>query len=258
MTGLRFDQLSLRLRGRPVLSGVSGIVASGEVLAILGPNGAGKSSLLSCLAGLRRPDSGAVTLDGAPLAMIDRLTRARQIGLLPQRGELHWDMSVAALVALGRLPHRGRWGGLAPADHEAIAAAMASADVAHLADRNVRRLSGGEQARVLLARVLAGEPDWLLADEPLESLDPAHQLDTLARLRDCAARGAGVVVVLHDLGLAARFADRVLLMKDGAVLACGTADEVMTPALLGEAYGISVEIGRSASGQLQVVPIAKI
>lgn len=256
--GLRFDDLSLSRGGRPVLDRVSGAFAPGELSVILGPNGAGKSSLLACLAGLETPEAGAVHLDDALLPALDPRDRARRIGLLPQRPELHWDLSVEALVGLGRLPHLGRWGRMDAADRDAIARAMEAADVAHLADRPVTRLSGGEQGRVLLARVMASEPHWLLADEPLASLDPAHQLDTLERLRGWASCGAGVVVVLHDLSLAARYADRVLLMKQGRLLASGAPEEVMTPTLLAAAYGVSVEIGKTATGALSVVPVARL
>ncbi len=255
---LGFTDLSLMRGGQRVLDRASGAFAAGALSVILGPNGAGKSTLLGCLAGLVRPDEGGVSLDGAPLGDLDPRERARRIGLLPQRPELHWDLSVEALVALGRLPHLGRWGRLAAADRCAIAHAMDSTDVAHLAARPVMRLSGGEQARVLLARVMAGEPRWLLADEPLASLDPAHQLDTLARLRGWASCGAGVVVVLHDLALAARFADHVMLMKDGRLLAAGPTAEVMTAELLGEAYGVAVEIGETATGAISVVPVARL
>ncbi|MBK5265675.1 MAG: ABC transporter ATP-binding protein [Alphaproteobacteria bacterium] len=254
---MEFRALDLSLRGRHILADVSGCFRRGRVTVILGANGAGKSSLLSCLAGLRVPDRGEILLDGRPLAALDRRERARLIGLLPQRADIHWDVDVTTLVGLGRLPHRGRWS-MNAADHAAIAAAMAATDCIHLADRNVLRLSGGEQGRVLLARVLAGEPQWLLADEPLASLDPGHQLDVLDRLKQCARDGAGVVVVLHDLTLAARIADDVLVLKDGAVVASGPCDTVLTPAILATAYGVEVHIGQSATGEPMIVPVRRI
>ena len=146
---------------------------------------------------------------------------------------------------------------MSAADREAIAQALTATDCAQLAGRPVNRLSGGEQGRVLLARVLAGQPQWLLADEPLASLDPAHQLDTLDRLRRCADEGAGVVVVLHDLALAARFADDLLVMKAGAVIAAGPAETVLTAEVLAEAYGVEVEIGRLANGEPVVTPVRR-
>lgn len=254
---LRFEALSLTLRGRPVLHEVTGALTAGEVTVILGANGAGKSTLLSCLAGLREPDAGQVLLDGQPLRSLSPGHRARAIGLLPQQADIHWNVNVRTLVALGRLPHRGRWG-LGAEDEAAIDTAMAAADCAHLASRKAQRLSGGEQARVLLARVLAGEPRWILADEPFASLDPAHQLDAAACLRAAAREGAGVAVVLHDLTQAARLADRVIVMKEGKVLAAGPSSEVMTPPVLEAAYGVRVHAGQDSDGAPLIVPVARL
>jgi iron complex transport system ATP-binding protein len=256
MTGLRATGLSLSLGRRRVLDGIDLAFSRGRVTALLGPNGAGKSSLLSCLAGLRHPDAGAATLDGVAVAQLDRRVRARRIGLLPQSGDVHWNIDVATLVGLGRLPHHGRWGETG-ADRVAIARAMAMTDVARFVDRPVERLSGGERGRVLLARVLAGEPEWLLADEPLASLDPAHQIDVLDRLRDVARGGAGVIVVLHDLNQAARVADDVVLLRDGRVVGAGLAGTVLTAPLIAETYGVTVEIGVAGDGQRFIVPIAR-
>lgn len=253
---LSCSAISLTLRGRPVLRSVTGTLDVGAVTVILGANGAGKSTLLSCLAGLRKPDTGQVSLDGQPLASLSPQHRACLIGLLPQQADIHWNINVRALVALGRLPHRGRWG-LQADDERAIGAALAAADCVHLASRKAQRLSGGEQARVLLARVLAGEPRWILADEPFASLDPAHQLDAAACLRRAADRGSGVAVVLHDLTQAARLADRVIVMKAGEVLAAGPVQKVMTPAVLEAAYGVRVHIGQDAEGAPLIVPVAR-
>lgn len=257
MSGLAASGLSLTLGRRTVLYGVDVVFARGRVTALLGPNGAGKSSLLACLAGLRTPDSGTATIDGEAVAALDGRTRGRRIGLLPQSGEVHWNVDVTTLVGLGRLPHRGRFGETA-ADRAAVGRAMAATDVAHLADRTVERLSGGERGRVLLARVLAGEPEWLLADEPLASLDPAHQIDVLERLREAARAGAGVIVVLHDLNQAARVADDVVLLRGGHVVAAGEAEAVLTPPLLAETYGVTVEIGRAVDGRRFIVPLDRV
>lgn len=257
MDALTFSDLSLKLRERPVLRAVSGALTVGSVTVILGANGAGKSTLLACLAGLREPDAGQVMLDGQLLASLPSQQRARLIGLLPQQADIHWNVNVKTLVALGRLPHRGRWK-LGEDDERAIDTALIAADCVHLANRKAQRLSGGEQARVLLARVLAGEPRWILADEPFASLDPAHQLDAAACLRGAAAQGAGVAVVLHDLTQAARLADRVIVMKEGQVLAAGPVAEVMTPAVLGEAYGVRIHAGQDADGAPLIVPVARL
>lgn len=254
---LRFEHLSLTLRGRPVLRDVTGEFSPAGVTVILGANGAGKSTLLSCLAALRTPDSGAVTLDRQPLLAIPAMERARRIGLLPQQADIHWDINVRALVALGRLPHHGRWGRSA-ADEAAIDEAMTQTDCTGFASRKALRLSGGEQARVLLARVLAGKPDWVLADEPLANLDPAHQLDAMACFRAAATAGAGVVLVLHDLTQAARIADHLIVMKEGAILASGPAADVLTPAVLEAAYGVRVHIGQDETGAPVIAAMARV
>jgi iron complex transport system ATP-binding protein len=245
---LSVENLGLVLGGATVLDDVTARFAPGRVTAVLGPNGAGKSSLLGCLAGLHTPSAGTVRLDGTDRARADPRTLARRIGYLPQTAEVHWDIDVATLVGLGRFPHRQRWGTTA-ADDAAVATAMAATDVAGLATRTVNTLSGGERGRVLLARVLAGAPDWLIADEPLASLDPAHQLDVLERLRAIAAAGAGVVVVLHDLNQAARVADDVLLLRGGRVLGHGAAEAVLVPEAIAATYGVATEITRASDGR---------
>lgn len=253
---IRFDALSLTLRGRPILQEVSGFLQKGKVTVILGANGAGKSSLLSCLSGLRTADRGTVMLGDRLLARIPSQLCARYIGLLPQQADIHWEINVRALVALGRLPHQGRWGKSA-GDDAAIDKAMAQTDCTQFADRKALRLSGGEQARVLLARVLAGEPDWVLADEPLANLDPAHQMDAVSCLKDVAHGGAGVVLVLHDLTQAARIADHVIIMKQGRIQSAGTCEQVLTHDQLAEAFGVAVHIGKDDLGAPIITPVSR-
>ena len=219
----------LTLGGR--LSDVTASFALGTITAICGPNGAGKSTLLKLLAGLERPDTGFVTLDGARLDALDARRRAQAIGYLPQSGEVAWDVAVRDLVGLGRLPHRDR--GAA-----AITAALEALDLAALADRPVSRLSGGERARALLARVLAGEPRWILADEPLAALDLGHQLALLSHLRRAAETGAGVVLVLHDLALAMNHADRVIVIDQGAVVVDGRCEDALDHRVIKRVWGV--------------------
>jgi iron complex transport system ATP-binding protein len=199
------------------------------VTAICGPNGAGKSTLLSALAGLLEPSSGAVELDGVPLP--HGRERARRIGYLPQTGEIAWDLSVTALVALGRMAH-GDCG------EPQVAAALEALDLAAFADRPVSTLSGGERGRALLARVLAGEPEWILADEPLAALDLGHQLALLGKLREAAGRGAGVVFVLHDLTLAMNHADRVLVLDRGRLAAEGPPEQALSAEVIRRIWGV--------------------
>ncbi|MDD3797889.1 MAG: ABC transporter ATP-binding protein [Novosphingobium sp.] len=213
---------------------MSAALEPGKVTAICGPNGAGKSTLLGVLAGLVAPDSGMAMLDGAALSGLTPRERARAIGYLPQAGEVAWDLSVASLVALGRLPHGdGQGGGV-----RAVAAALSALGLDALAARPVSQLSGGERARALLARVLAGEPRWILADEPLAALDLAHQIGLMARLADAARAGAGVVLVLHDLALAMNRADRVLVLDKGRLAADGPPQEALSEAVIRQVWGV--------------------
>jgi iron complex transport system ATP-binding protein len=245
---LDFADITLQKGGRNILDRVSGCLRVGQVTVVLGANGAGKSSLLSCLAGLA-VHKGSVHLGGRLLSAMSPVERARLIGFLPQKGELHWNLSVHALVALGRMAHNG--GGCLTGDDEAmIDAAMAHMDIVHLAQRQVLSLSGGEQARVLFSRVLAGEPRWLLTDEPLASLDPAHQLALLDRLIAAARSGAGVVAVLHDVNHAARIADHVIMMRDGRIMAQGRRDDILTPDLLERAFGVAFRMTPDGRGFL--------
>ncbi len=229
---LAVDSLCVRLGGRDVLRGLSATLRPGTITAICGPNGAGKSTQLAALAGLAKPSSGAVLLDGAPLAALHPRERARAIGYLPQAGDVAWDVAVRSLVALGRLPH-------GDAGAEAISAALAACDLEALAQRPVSTLSGGEKARALLARVLAGEPRWILADEPLAALDLAHQLALLATLRRAAQAGAGVVLVLHDLALAMNHADRVLLLDKGELVADALPDDALSHVSIARVWGVA-------------------
>lgn len=212
----------LELPGR--LSNVSLDLRPGELTAIVGPNGAGKSSLLACLAGLL--DGGEVRLEGAHLEEVHPHDRARAIGFLPQTPEIAWDVTVETLAALGRLPWPGALG------EAAIAAALEAMDLADLRARRVSRLSGGERARALLARVLAGEPRWLLVDEPLANLDLAHAAALMRKLKAEAKGGRGVVVVLHDLAAAMNHADRVIVLKGGKIAADGLPAEALDPEVI--------------------------
>ncbi len=213
------------------IAAVSAALRPGEVTAICGPNGAGKSTLLQCLAGLLAPESGGALLDGTPLASLHSRERARAIGYLPQDGEIAWDLSVRNLVALGRLPHSGD--GDTQTD-----AALAALDLEQFASRPVSTLSGGERARALLARVLAGEPRWILADEPLAALDLGHQIALVAHLKRAAREGAGVVLVLHDVALAMNRADRVLVLERGRLVADGAPEEALDPAVIEGVWGV--------------------
>lgn len=232
---------SLFMGGR--LVDFSAALRAGEVTAICGPNGAGKSTLLGCLAGLNRCDAGGVRLDGQPVSLLAPRVRARALGYLPQSAEVAWDVTVEVLVGLGRLPWQGaplhRSHASAAEDAAAVEEAIAAMDLTELRHRPVSRLSGGERARALVARVLAGRPRWLLADEPLANLDLAHAATLIARLREQAAGGAGVVLVLHDLATAMNHADRVLVLDRGTLAADGPPAEALDEEMIARVWGVS-------------------
>ena len=231
---LAADQLTLSRGGAQVLRDVSAALEPGQVTAIVGPNGAGQSSLLMALAGLLAPAAGAVTLDGHALSALHPAERAKAIGYLPQEADVAWDVSVEALIALGRLPHRD-------ARREPVHAAIDALGLQDLSHRPVSRLSGGERARVLLARVLAGEPRWILADEPFAALDLAHQIALIGHLKRCADDGAGVVIVVHDLATAMNHADRVLVLREGMLAADAPACDALSNAIIARVWGVETQ-----------------
>lgn len=246
---LSTEGLAVSLGGRSVLDGVSLAFRPGEVSAVVGPNGAGKSTLLSCLAGLRRPDAGEARLDGRAIADLPSRERARRIGYLPQSPEIAWRLDVHTFVRLGRTAHRGVFGE-DPGDAKAVTNALEDTGMVEFSGRDVTTLSGGERARALIARALAGEPAWLVADEPLTGLDLSHQIDAADLIRRVSRQGVGVVVSLHDLSFAARVADRIVLIAEGRVLADGPAAEALRPATLARAYGVDARWVEGESGPL--------
>jgi iron complex transport system ATP-binding protein len=251
------DGLYLTLAGRSIVHDLNLSLQPGELVGVIGPNGAGKSTLLRGLAGLLPPSRGQVTLAGVTLAGMPPRERARQLAYLPQDRTVHWPLTVERVVALGRSAHRAPPAASAGDDAAAVAAAMADADVAHLSGRSVTMLSGGELARVLLARALAQAPRVLLADEPAAGLDPAHQLGLFDQLTRLSRSGVAVLVALHDLSLALRYCSRILLLRDGRALALGPPLEVVTSKSLAAAYGIDARVSVIA-GVPVVVPLARV
>jgi iron complex transport system ATP-binding protein len=236
---LTASNLSVTLSGRPVLHEVSLSLQRRHLVALVGPNGAGKTTLLRALAGLQS-STGTIHVAGDALASLSLRERAKRFGYLPQGHVVHWPLDVKDVVALGRYPH----GATDPArltssDKAAVERAMQATDVVAFADRRVTELSGGERSRVALARVLAVEAPIVLADEPTASLDPRYQIDVMTNLRDVANSGVLVIVVTHDLGLAARFADTVLVMSDGRLAAQGAPRQALSDDIVANVFRIS-------------------
>lgn len=248
------DGLTVARGRRRVLTDVSAVLEPGTVTVILGPNGAGKSTLLETMAGLLSATAGDVRVNGASVAGLTNRQRARAIGYLAQGADVHWNLKVSDVVALGRQPHIGPFAGPSDADTQAVTDALHAADLVGLQDRLIRSLSGGERARVLLARVLAGRPDVLLADEPLANLDPRHQAEAMALFRAEAGRGTTIVLVLHDLQAAARHADQIVLLAHGHLLQAGPPAKVLTPAYLADAYGVQMLVRNDPELGFLVIP----
>ncbi len=248
---IRARELGVSRSGRRVIGPLSFALRAGEVTALVGPNGAGKTTLMRALAGLAAHE-GDLLMHERPLRAWPPQQRARQIALVPQGREIVWNLSVAEVVALGRLPHHRPLAPADAADHAAIARALAAMDLLALAQRKATMLSGGETARVLIARALAQEAPILLADEPTAGLDPAHQIALMAEFRQLARGGGCIVVTLHDLGLAARYCDRVLLLKAGALVADTAPSAALSEDNLAEVYGITAFLARDEGGALLV------
>jgi iron complex transport system ATP-binding protein len=249
--------VNVKLSGRAVLNDISLALSAGHLVALVGPNGAGKTTLLRALAGLV-PSDGAINVGGEALSSLTLRERARRFAYLPQGHIVHWPLPAQDIVALGRYPHGATDPArLTPRDTEAVLRAMRLTDVMEFGARRITELSGGERSRVALARVLAVDAPVILADEPTASLDPRHQIDVMKTLRHAADKGTLVMVVTHDLGLAARFADTILVLSDGRLVSQGAPMEALSERIMGDVFRISAyraEFQREAV----IVPWAEI
>jgi iron complex transport system ATP-binding protein len=255
---IRFDDVVLRYprAARPAVGGVSLDAPRGAITAIVGPNGSGKSTLVRALLGRLVPESGAIAIDGAPLAGLSRLEAARRVALVPQREEPAFPLMVRDFIALGRYAHGGVWSGETPADRTAIGAAAERAGVGEFLERRTVELSGGEWQRVRIARALAQGGDALVLDEPTAFLDVAHEMAVFELLDALAREGRAVLLVSHQLNLVARFATRIALLHGGALAAFGAPEEVMRGDLLERVYEWPLVVSRDpAVGAPVLVPL---
>ncbi len=240
---LEARDLAVGYNGQEVLHGITLGLAAGEILVVSGPNGAGKSTLINTLSGVLPPASGSVRLHGKPLEALGNRARARRIAVVPQAGYLPPVFTVRQVVQLGRTPYLGWLGTPQPADQAVVDRVMEELDLAALQDRPVAKLSGGERQRVLLARALAQDAPILLLDEPTTFLDLKHQSEILSIVRDLAqGKGLAILMVLHDLNLAAQSADRIALLLEGRIRSLGAPAAVLTEENLSAVYGVPVSV----------------
>lgn len=256
MVSITISALDVTLGRRVVLHAIDLRIEPGALVGVIGPNGAGKSTLARAVTGLVRPSAGEVRLDDSPVHGLGRAGLSRKIAYLPQGQTVHWPLTVERLVALGRLPHLAPFSAIGAADRVAIERAMERAEILSLRDRLVTELSGGERARALIARALAVEAPALIADEPLAALDPGHQLQIMELLRAESAGGMLVIAVLHELAMAARFCDRLILIHGGRLIADGPPQTVLTPENLSGCYNIHAWTGE-IEGQAVVLPLSR-
>ena len=244
MADLAVEGLCVGLGGRTVVRDAAWRLGAGELVALLGANGAGKTTVLRAVLGLIPRVAGDVRIGGDDPARMSPSARARRVAYLPQVRPLAWPVRVRDVVALGRFAHGAALGRLADTDASAVARALTACDLERFTERPCTTLSGGELARVHVARALAADAPFLLADEPTAALDPLHEHQVMRLLRTGADAGRGVLVVMHDAALAARIADRLLWMADGRIVADGSPEETLTPARLAEVYGVQAAVRR--------------
>lgn len=248
MTELVATNLTVKADQSTLLEDASLTLRSGELIAILGPNGAGKTTLLRSMLGLAEVSSGRALVDGENTAALSAAARARLVSYLPQRRPLAWPNRVIDIVSLGRFAHGAALGRLGPEDAAAVDKAIDACDLTTLAHRNADTLSGGEIARVHFARALAAEAPLLIADEPVAALDPRHQVRIAELIRNFVASGGGALVVLHEVALAARFADRLIWMNDGKIVADGSPRDTLTAELMNDVYDVQAHVNFDAHG----------
>lgn len=242
MTVLRVDDITVKSGETILVEAATFAVSAGELVVVLGPNGAGKTSLLKGVLGLATIANGRVELSGRDVSELAPIEQARLVSYLPQKQALAWPNRVRDLVALGRFSHGAAIGRLGEIDAAAVEAALVACDVSHLAERRADTLSGGEISRVHFARAFAAGAPLLVADEPVAALDPRHQFRVMDLIADYVKQGGGALVVLHDIALAAKYADRLIWMQDARIVADGTVEDTLTSSRMADIYGVAARI----------------
>lgn len=239
---LQGNNISLSINGRDILSNVDITCNKGELIGLIGPNGAGKTSLLKILANINTEYTGDVCIDQKNINQLNDKQLAQSLAYLEQGAPAYWPLQVKRLVELGRLPYLAPWQRLSAADDKIVTRAMQQAEIEHLSDRVINTLSGGERLRALIARIFATDPTIILADEPTASLDPYHQLHIMELIKKHCSDGGSAMVVMHDLNLAAKFCDRLILLNQGSLMSNGKPYDVLQSEALKQAYGIDTKV----------------
>lgn len=256
-TLIDINNITLSYRDKSILSGVSFDVAAGDFFVIIGPNGAGKTSLLKTMAGLQKIQQGSIKIKGREISLYPRKRLSQIMAIVPQQIEVGFPFTVADTVIMGRTPHLGFLGMESPEDFHIADEAMKFTDVAHLSERKLYQLSGGELQRVIIARAICQQPEIILLDEPTTALDPAHQLkimDLMERLRQ--QNNTTIIMVSHDLNLASMYGDRLLLLKDGQVIKSGDPQTVLNKTLLEKCYGCRMHVDQNPLGHVaRITPV---
>ena len=249
---IQASNIHVTLSGQMILNDINADFPPGQLIGLIGPNGAGKSTLLRVLAGLQMIQEGHVSINGERLQKLQRIDLAKKMTYLSQSTECHWPMSVERVVMLGRHPHVNSQQ-IGNVDMDAVNQAIKDVDIEHLIGRSVNELSGGERARVMLARALATGSDILLADEPIVSLDPRHQIEVMALLQNLANKGKTIIVILHELHLAMRYCKHLMLLDNGRKVAEGSPKSVLSADILQTVYGVDAIYGNN-QGENWVLP----
>lgn len=249
--------LGYRIGNLSILKGIDFEINEGELVGLIGPNGAGKSTLLRLLTQVEPPSGGEILLDGHSIDRLSAEDRARRIAYLVQGARAHWPFSVEKLVGLGRIPYQKWWQQASSEDDEKVLQAMQTTETLAYRNRIITTLSGGEHTLVMLARIMATEPQLIFADEPVAALDPYHQLHVMEILRHHASDRRAAVVVLHDLSLAARFCDRLYLLNHGELFCSGSTTEVLNAENIASVYGVKSRIDCDGDG-VNVTPISRL